>query len=284
MNGAGDKAARGDGKKRLACSHGGSPESPCSACSGATAVNRNGNRRHGAQDLSDRHVAAGVGQRQRVVQYVAVAVQALDTGIEHHVGLQEAADLRVVDAAIHVDQPEHVEHVVAGKTLSGAGGNAAQRALPVGGVATVAVGIKAHSLDDAAAGVGDGVDRAQGVGEQVVQGGWFAIEPAFDGDPANVAADLRAAAGADLDEFDVADPARGGGLSADGLHFLDALAFRVVAQLQLGAGAEAADSGRAQFAQTAVLVDAIRAGAAAGGKTHATGAVVQMRATCRCWT
>ncbi len=59
---------------------------------------------------------------------------------------------------------------------------------------------------DARADVDERVDRAQGVGEQVVPSEvtWVVCEPAFDGHPADMTADLRAAAA--LDEFDVADP------------------------------------------------------------------------------
>lgn len=66
----------------------------------------------------------GVGQRQRVVVHVAVTVVGLQVGRRLHdrVCLQEPAQCRVVDAAVHVDDAHVIKCLVAGKPFGGDGG------------------------------------------------------------------------------------------------------------------------------------------------------------------
>ena len=84
---------------------------------------------------------------------------------------QEAAQLRVVDPAIHVDQPYSVQGFVAGEAAGGGcgGSQPAGGILPVG-LALHAKGAKTQAFGHLAAFVGDHVGGAQVIGVQVA--GW----------------------------------------------------------------------------------------------------------------
>jgi len=114
-------------------------------------------------DLLEDPEAARVGEAQGVVEHVAVAVEALRGLRELHdgIGREETPEFRVVDPAVHVDQAQLVQVLVAGE--------AARRLqrhderfgrLPVG-LAPLAVGVERQALGLGASLVGDDVDRAQ---------------------------------------------------------------------------------------------------------------------------
>ena len=112
---------------------------------------------------------------ERIVHDVAVAVVALQVVRELHErgGLQEAAEGRVVDASVHVDDAHRVDHLVTGEAApSDAGvesGNVGVRELAPGRRrAALSPGTEAHRLDLVARGVGEDVDTAQVVAQRVV--------------------------------------------------------------------------------------------------------------------
>lgn len=98
-------------------------------------------------------VPARIGIFQRVIQYIAVAVIALAViwCLYDGVGGEEAAEMRVVDATIHVYQADRVEVFVAGEAALGIGLEGGEGTAVVGGV--------------------EGVEVAEGGGDTLAEGG-----------------------------------------------------------------------------------------------------------------
>ena len=120
------------------------------------------------EDLLDEE-ARGVGVGERVVVGVGVAVEALGTvgRLDKGVGGEEASEGGVVDPAVHVDQPDAVEMLVAGEAARGFPVEGVRRTrLPVG-QAPLSVRVVGQVRDHGAGLVGDGLDRAQVVLVQV---------------------------------------------------------------------------------------------------------------------
>ncbi len=110
--------------------------------------------------------AARVGVGERIVQCVRVAIEALAIPgrCEVRVGADEAAERRVVDAAIHVDECEVVELLVAREAVAGHRGElrqlAGSRHAGPGGLSALAERAEARGRDDVAGCVEDAVGAA----------------------------------------------------------------------------------------------------------------------------
>ena len=97
-------------------------------------------------------VAAGVGEVERAVADVAVAVPALraERALRHRIGGAEAGQQRVVDAAVHVHEADGVELLVAGEAAAGLAGDGAGGIVAAVGVAALAPGVVAQALEHGA--------------------------------------------------------------------------------------------------------------------------------------
>ena len=118
--------------------------------------------------------ARRIRERQRVVVHVRVDVVRLQVRevLDGDVGGQEPPDLGVVDAPVHVDQADRVELLVEGvaardRLALPRIGRRGRVDLPVER-APLAPGVEAQALDDGAGRVRDHVDRAEMVGQQVL--------------------------------------------------------------------------------------------------------------------
>jgi hypothetical protein len=121
---------------------------------------------------SEEAVAIGVGEGERVVDDVAVAVPRLAVQRVGHerVGAHHAADQRVVDPAVQVHKADIVKLLLAGEAARGLAGDVAGRVVRPVRVAPLAPGVVAQALGDGAALVGDDGDRAEVVGMEIARG------------------------------------------------------------------------------------------------------------------
>ena len=189
---------------------------------------------------------------ERVVVDVGVAVEGLGRGRVRHegVGGEEPAEGGVVDTAVHVDQADAVEVLVAGEAARGLGVGGGRGAGGPVGEPALAVGVEGQALDHDAGLAGDALHRAQVVAVQVarpVGRRQVVVEDGVDGD--------RGAGDHVVDQFvGAADPGPALVEAADVDHvadkavlddaLLDPCPVRAVDEAGLVAGGGLADQGR----------------------------------------
>ena len=114
---------------------------------------------------SEEAVAVGVGEGERVVDDVAVAVPRLPVQRVGHerVGAHHAADQRVVDPAVQMHEADIGQLLLAGEAARGLASavEVAGRVVGAVGEAPLAPGVVAQAFGDGAALVGDDCDRAE---------------------------------------------------------------------------------------------------------------------------
>ncbi len=111
---------------------------------------------------------AGIIVLDRIIQDVAVAVEGLTVvrELQNRISTQEPSKNRIVDASVHVDEADFVEHFMAGEATLGVGRIESRRIdpTPVGVIAAIAPGVKAEELDDGSLLVSYFADAAEVVG------------------------------------------------------------------------------------------------------------------------
>src|SRR5579883_694404 len=74
-----------------------------------------------AEQTAPPRIPARIGEGERIVRHIAVAVEALRSGAGEGIGLEHAPERRIVEAAVHVDESRPVHMLVAGVAAGGAG-------------------------------------------------------------------------------------------------------------------------------------------------------------------
>src|SRR6185436_8414185 len=117
--------------------------------------------------------SGGIGQRQGVVVDVAVSVVALWIARvgDQRIGRNEARAVRIVQAAVHVDEPGPAEHRLrresrAGDVFERRAFTCTDIAVPGGGIPALAERAERLVQRRSAVAIDDGVDAAEVIGEQ----------------------------------------------------------------------------------------------------------------------
>ena len=100
---------------------------------------------------------------------IAVEILRVVDVVDIRICTQEPCDLRIVDTAIHVDEADGVDHLVAGEAAGGFGRDRAGGIVGAVGEAPLAPGVVGEALGDGAALVGEDRDGAQMILHEVAR-------------------------------------------------------------------------------------------------------------------
>ncbi len=114
-------------------------------------------------------VAGRIGERERVVAHIGVAVPVLrvEGTFGRRVWRREPRQQGIVDAAIEMDKATDRQFLLAGKAARGLAGDATGRIIRAVGKAALAPGVVGEPLHDQAVLVRDDRDRAEMIGVEI---------------------------------------------------------------------------------------------------------------------